>query len=108
MTSPTGVIVEVWEVKARPDLDPFLAFSRFSSLRETKFGKAESLPVFLHETGCTLSKQEFNKDLGDLIATFPALDTDRDKWSGHSCRSGISTILSILGLSVKDIRYINI
>ena len=60
--------------------------------------------MFMHENGAIYSKVEFNEDLSKLLATYPALDTERDKWSGHSFRAGLSTILSILGFSKESIQ----
>ena len=102
-TSTTGVVVEVWGVKGRLDLDPVTALSTFLKLRKDKFGEAEELPVFMHENGSLYSKQEMNRDLTDLLAFFPQLATSRDKWSGHSFRSGLSTILSLLGFSKVNV-----
>ena len=62
------------------------------------------MPFFLHESGSIYSKVEFNKDLSELLATYPELQTQRDKWTGHSFRSGISTVLSMLGFSEEDIK----
>ena len=107
-TSDTGVIVEVWRVESRPDLDPVVALLTFMQLREKVFGKAEDLPVFLLESGAIYSHSDLNRDLTELPALYPALNTSRDKWQGHSFRSGISTLLSVLGykkvcgLSVSD------
>ena len=49
--SPTGDIVEVWRVKDRKDLDPVSALPTFMENRKGKFGEAENLPLFLHESG---------------------------------------------------------
>ena len=65
---PMGDTVEVWQVEQRPDLDPITALKVFMKLREGVFGKAEALPVFLHENGKLFSKAEFNQDLTKLLA----------------------------------------
>ena len=92
-----GEIIEVWRVQECPDLDPVKALRYFLTLRSSVFGLAEDLPVFMHETGSIFTKATFNKD---LLAMFPALSSSPlDKWSGHSCRSGISTLLISLGFS---------
>ena len=101
--SPQGDVVEVWKVPIRPDLDPVVALVAFLSARSEKFGSAEALPVFLHENGKIYSKNEFNLDLSTLLAVYPELDTKRDKWSGHSFRSGLSTLLSLLNFSKVEI-----
>ena len=51
-----------------------------------------------------MSKIEFNEDLTKLLSIYPDLDTNRDKWSGHSFRAGLSTILSVLGFSEDQIK----
>ena len=88
----------------RPDVDPILALKTFLSLRKQAIGDAESLPVFLHENGSIFSKVEFNKDLSTLLAVYPELSNDQDKWTGHSFRSGLATILSSLGFSETEIK----
>ena len=97
LLDPAGSIVEVWKVEMRKDLDPITALLTFLDLRKKVFGTAEALPVFLHENGAIFSKQELNNDLKNLLSIYPELSTERDKWTGHSFRSGLSTILSVLG-----------
>ena len=96
--------MEVWTVLERPDLDPVLALKAYLNLRKERFSESEALPVFLHENGKIFAKDEFNRDLSALLATYPQLNTQRDKWSGHSLRSGISTLLSQLGFSSDEIK----
>ena len=98
--NPMGDTVEVWAVEGRRDLDPVTALRTYTSLRKNLFGEAKSLPLYLHEDGKIFTKLEFNKDLADLLAVYPELSTERDKWTGHSFRSGLSTILATLGVGV--------
>ena len=100
----TGDLVEVWSVPDRPDLDPLAALNSYLRLRTSKFGPAEELPLFLHEDGSIFTKQEMNRDLSQLLSLYPQLNTARDKWTGHCYRSGLSTILAILGFSKSDIQ----
>ena len=96
----TGVIVEVWPVQERPALDPVSALRTFLHLRSKVFGEAETLPLYLHEDGHIFTKAELNKDLKDLLAFYPVLaQSEVDSWTGHSFRSGLSTLLSILGFT---------
>ena len=74
------------------------------NFRERAFGSQEHLPLFLKENGNVFWKTEFKKDLGELLAIYPELSTERDSWSGHSFRSGISTLLSVLGFSELEIK----
>ena len=39
-----------------------------------------------------------------LLSIYPELQTERDKWSGHSFRAGLSTVLSVLGFSEEQIK----
>ena len=50
------------------------------------------------------TKLELNQDLALMLAQYPELNTERDKWSGHSFRAGLSTVLSILGFPKEDIQ----
>ena len=88
----------------RSDLDPIVALKAYKGRRDNVFGTANHLPMFLHENGSIYTKSEFNEDLSSLLATYPELSTDRDKWSGHSFRAGLPTILAILGFSPEDIQ----
>ena len=93
----TGDVVEIWPVPEKPNLDPILALKNYMSLREAVFGKAEDLPLFIHENGGIFTKQQMNSDLSALLSLYPELNTGRDKWTGHCFRSGLSTLLAVLG-----------
>ena len=97
-------MVEVWRVDERKDLDPVSALTVFIGNRKGKFGEAENLPPFLHESGHIFSKQELNEDLSMLLSRYPELSSKRDKWTINSFRSGISNVLSVLGFSKEDIQ----
>ena len=99
-----GDVVEVWRVPARQDLDPILALNAYMKRRQDRFTEAESSPLFLHENGSMYTKDELNKDLGILLSTYPQLNTEKDYWSGHSFRSGLTTVLSVLGFSEEEIQ----
>ena len=99
-----GDIIEVWCVKENGQLDPLLALKHFLSLRQSKLGPAEDCPVFLHQDGSQYTKSELNKDLKNLLATYPSLSSPRDTYSGHSFRSGMATLLSSLGFSEDQIK----
>ena len=96
----TGDIVEVWSVPEIPDLDPVTALRKFLELRQSKFGEAQDYPLFLHENGRIFTKRQMNADLGELLAIYPKLNNPLDKWTGHSFRAGISTLLASLGFKV--------
>ena len=100
VTSRLGDIVEVWKVEQCPYLDPVLALKYFLLKRENTFSRDDSLPVFVHEDGTNLSKSEMNKDLKQILSLYPELaESERDKWSGHSFRSGLSTMLQSLNFT---------
>ena len=62
------------------------------------------MPMFLHENGNIYTKIELNSDLASLLALFPSLESPRDKWSGHSFRAGLATVLAKLGFSKEEIK----
>ena len=62
------------------------------------------MPMFLHENGNIYTKVELNADLASLLALFPQLESPRDKWSGHSFRAGLATVLAVLGFSKEEIQ----
>ena len=99
-----GDIVEIWNVPSRKDLDPVIALKGYEKRRAEAFGPAENYPLFLHENGSIYTKQELNKDLSFLLSTYPELQTERDFWSGHSFRAGLTTVLSLLGFSEEEIK----
>ena len=99
-----GDVVEVWSVSERTDLDPITTLKAYVKRRDGVFGDAKSYPLFLHENGSIYSKHELNKDLDILLAIYPELKTERDSWSGHSFRSGLTTVLSELGFSKEEIQ----
>ena len=96
--------LKVWNVSANEELNPLRFFKAYKRRREEIFGKAEMLPMFLHENGSIYSKVELNADLGKILAMFPELENPRDSYTGHSFRSGISTVLSLLGFPEEDIK----
>ena len=81
----------------------------FLEFRHCNFGRSEALPLFIHEDGSNYSKDELNRDLKTMLEEFPELSTsNKDSWSGHSFRSGISTLLQTLGFSGEKIQVITI
>ena len=102
--SNLGDIVEIWPLENRSDLDPTLKLKTYLGRRNIQFGSAESYPLFLHEDGRIYSKDELNRDLASLLSRYPELETDRDSWTGHSFRSGLTTVLSTLAFSKEEIK----
>ena len=85
-------------------MDPVEVLRAYCHRRAVNFGKRENFPLFLHENGLIYSKKEFNEDLSSLLSIFPELHNDRDSYSGHSFRAGLSTVLSVLGFSKDQIQ----
>ena len=103
--SRMGDIVEVWCVEQCPELDPLAVLKAFLEMRDQEFGSNDSLPVFVHKDGSNFTKAEMNADLKSLLSTYPELaESSRDKWSGHSFRAGLSTILQKLQFSSEKIK----
>ena len=99
-----GDLVEVWAVPEIPGLDPVVALRKYLQLRHDKFGKSADYPLFLHEDGSIFTKQQMNKDLKALLADYPELCTSLNQWTGHCFRSGLSTLLAILGFEDDQIQ----
>lgn len=105
VVSDGGDVVEIWSVQERPDLDPVLALQKYLSLRQDKFGAAKGKPVFIHESGAIFTKAQLNLDLKKMLDMFPPLATSyKDKWSGHSFRAGLTSLLQSLGFSEDQIK----
>ena len=92
-----GDVVEVWSVTEIPGLDPMSALVNYLKLRTQAFGEMLHHPLFLHENGTIFTKQQMNAELRELLSIYPQLSTSVDKWTGHCFRSGISTLLAMLG-----------
>ena len=99
-----GDIVEIWSVERRPDLDPVHKLKAYLYRRNMVFGATEAYPLFLHEDGRIYTKHELNRDLSLLLSQYPELQTEKDSWTGHSFRSGLTTVLSNLGFSDAEIK----
>ena len=103
--SEGGDVVEVWRVEENPNLDPVTALSCFFEHRLSTLGAAGDRPVFSHEDGSLYTKSELNSDLKFLLSQYPELSSSgRESWSGHSFRSGLSTLLTSLGFTQDQIK----
>jgi hypothetical protein len=100
-----GDIVEVWRVEENPNLDPVTAVACFLKHRSGTLGAADDRPVFSHQDGSLYSKAELNSDIKSLLSKYPDLsEPGRETWSGHSFRSGLSTLLTSLGFPEDQIK----
>ena len=99
-----GDVVEVWQVSQNKLLDPLSAVKTFMRLRSAVLGLTDDLPLLAHSDGSLYYKSELNRDLKLLLSRYPTLESPRDLWSGHSFRSGISSLLTSLGFSEDQIK----
>ena len=98
-----GDIVEIWSTPAFPDIDLFKAFGVYWERRKKNF--LLSQPLFLTANGRTFSQSLFNATLQSLIAHYSAeLDLSANRWTGHSFRSGLPTLLQSAGFKEEDIK----
>jgi hypothetical protein len=103
--SQFGDLIQLYAMTSAPAWDPVSNLRAFLSLREELFGPAPQMPVFLQENGQCLTKADFNMKLKLLLAPFTSLNpTGIHKFSGHSFRSGLATLLSTLGFTETQIK----
>ena len=94
----------MWRVEKGEGLDPVNVLEAYNRRRIDLFGPSKTMPMFIHENGNIYTKLELNSDLTRLLELFPELESPRDKWSGHSFRAGLATVLAVLGYSKEDIQ----
>ena len=100
-----GDLVELWKMEECKGIDGVSTLWHFLRRRKELFGEEDTLPVFVHEDGSNLTKEQMNKDLKKMLAIYPELaESRRDSWSGHSFRSGLSTMLQRLGFPKETIQ----
>ena len=99
-----AIFLKIWSIPDGKEIDPTIVVKAYKNRRMLLFDNAEDKPMFLHEDGSIYTKYELNSDLANLLGLFPELDSPRDKWSGHSFRAGIATLLSLLGFSKEQIQ----
>ena len=97
-----GDIVEIWSTPQFPDLDPFSAFSTYWASREKH---PLSLPVFLMANGRNMTHRCFESTFHSLLSYYAMqLELSINRWTGHSFRSGLPTLLQSLGFSEEEIK----
>ena len=95
--------MEIWSTPAFPDIDPLKAFGVYWERRKKNY--LLSQPLFLTANGRTFSQSLFNATLQSLIAHYSAeLDLSANRWTGHSFRSGLPTLLQSAGFKEEDIK----
>ena len=99
-----GDVVEIWSTPHLPDIDPFNAFSTFYNIRQEK-GFSTSSPLFMRARGDIFTAPQFNACLQALISHYSTeLQLSTNRWTGHSFRSGLPTLLQSLGFSEDQIK----
>ena len=98
-----GDVVEIWSTPSFPDIDPVHAFNAYWGRRQEKF--PISHPLFLAASGKIYTHSLFNSTLQALISHFSVkLELSVNKWTGHSFRSGLPTLLQSAGFKEEDIK----
>ena len=99
-----GDVVEIWKTSQFPDIDPFQAFSSYWSQRNNK-GFLLTQPLFLRANGKPFHHSLFSSTLQSLISHYSLeLELSANRWTGHSFRSGLPTLLQSAGFSDEDIK----
>ena len=99
-----GDVVEIWSTPQFPDVDPFLSFSLYWKERN-KRGLPLTLPLFLSADNQIFTHDRFNSSLKSLISHYTLeLELSTNRWTGHSFRSGLPTLLQAAGFKEEDIK----
>lgn len=99
-----GDVVEIWKTPQFADLDPFQAFMAYLDQRNSK-GFTSSQPLFMRSNGKTFTHSIFSTALQSLISHYSLeLGLSTNRWTGHSFRSGLPTLLQSAGFSEEQIK----
>ena len=99
-----GDIVEIWKTPQFNDLDPFSAFAAYWEQRKSK-GFSLSQPLFVRTNGKAFTHSVFSSALQSLISHYSMeLGLSTNRWTGHSFRSGLPTLLQTAGFSEEQIK----
>ena len=99
-----GDVIEIWSTPQFPEVDPFKAFSAFWKLRNGKNFHL-SQPLFLRADGRAFTHKSFSSTLNALISHYSLeLEMSVNRWTGHSFRSGLPTLLQSAGFTEEDIK----
>ena len=97
-----GDVVEIWETPQFLDLNPFSTFSSYWNSRKKLL---LSLPLFLMADGKNMTRRFFDSAFHSLLSRYSMeLELSTNRWTGHSFRSGLPTLLQSLGFSEDDIK----
>ena len=99
-----GDVVEFWKTPQFPDLDPWASFSKYMAWRKSQ-AFPNNLPLFLRADGSSFSHGYFDVCLKDMLSHYSLeLDLGKNRWTGHSFRSGLPTVLQTAGFKKKEIK----
>ena len=99
---PFGDVVEIWGTPTFYDIDPFMAFSVYWSQRKTR---PLNHPLFLKADGNIFTHSLFSHTLKALISHYSLeLELSINRWTGHSFRSGLPTLLQSAGFKDDEIQ----
>ena len=101
---PFGDVVEVWSTPQFSDIDPVASFHIYWQLRQEN-GFPIDHPLFLRSDGYPYTHDRFSGTLGQIISHYALeLDLKMNRWTGHSFRSGLASLLDTAGFSEEQIK----
>lgn len=99
-----GDVVELWATPQFSDIDPLSAFKSYWRQRRSK-GFSMAQPLFMRANGKALTHSLFSDILKSLLAEHAlSLDLTANKWTPHSFRSGLPTLLQSAGFGEEQIK----
>ena len=97
-----GDVVEIWQTPQFPDLDPYRMMATYWEFRKNK---DLSLPLFLRADGTPMTHSSFERTFHALMANYSSdLDLASNRYTGHSFRSGLPTLLQTMGFPEEQIK----
>ena len=69
VSNDLGNVVEIWDVKPFPDVNPFPAFKTYSNIRSKK-GVADTSPLFVRSDGKLVTKLHFHAVLKSIVSRY--------------------------------------
>ena len=99
-----GDVVELWSIPQFVDLDPVAAFNRYWKER-SKRNFPMNTPLFLKDNGFPFTHSSFGSIFKTMLNQLPSeLDLEGNKWTCHSFRSGLPTLLQMAGFNDEEIK----
>ena len=98
-----GDVVEIWSTPQFPDINPFTSFSAFWKQRNKLFKPTQ--PLFMRVDGKNFTHRSFGNTLQALLSHYSLqLELGANRWTGHSFRSGLPTLLQSAGFKDEEIK----